>query len=176
MVEEVTNRNLPAFVGPPPSMLLCWRFFWKLLTPSWIQHANKRARSTDSIYLCLFWLKMIGNAWLAILAYSITKRQLPPRSCVHMGIGPIAQVRFGGSVQGRFNDQGSKPPGPVAKHLSFDVSTCAFFQITNVSESPSTSGHLQNKHGTVGHRVPAGKTLPRPLVSHTMFPSPSGSL
>ena len=84
---------------------------------------------------------------------------------------------FGGLSEGGFDDKGSEASGPVAEQISFDLSkpcTCALCQKTSVSESPLTSSHPHDKHGSrIGHGVPTGKSLTRPLVSRTGFPSPS---
>ena len=114
LVEEVTNRNLPA---------LRWLFYGSC----WLQaesstRTSGRGRPIPFTFAFLFLAQVICNVWLAILAYSAAKRQLPPRSCVHMGIGPVAQ--------------GSKSPGPVAKHLSFDSSTCVFFRWQMSQKAP----------------------------------------
>ena len=58
---------------------------------------------------------------------------------------------FGGLSEGGFDDKGSDASGPVAEQISFDLSkpcTCALCQKTSVSESPLTSSHLHDKHGS----------------------------
>ena len=58
---------------------------------------------------------------------------------------------FGGLSEGGFDDKGSEASGPVAEQISFDLSkpcTCALCQKTSVSESPLTSSHLHDKHGS----------------------------
>ena len=58
---------------------------------------------------------------------------------------------FGGLSEGGFDDKGSEASGPVAEQISFDLSkpcTCALCQKTSVSESPLTSSHPHDKHGS----------------------------
>lgn len=58
---------------------------------------------------------------------------------------------FGGLSEGGFDDKGSEASGLVAEQISFDLSkpcTCALCQKTSVSESPLTSSHPHDKHGS----------------------------